>query len=306
MVRQLIASPLFLRRGPLSPLLCGRLLVRGGGTQVYDALKRTGWDGKEPIAATVVTVDPADGTIRGLRHETRGSLEGIKFNAKDLFAEADAGITVNMRFPDLATLTWISTGDSSRNQTAWVESSSNNTTFRRAGDEILLEADLIEAGIWKFSTRFTLVMADVDKVVLYGGVVPYSKAEIEAKAAAAGYTSSSASCPTLALRLFSVKAKPCNGRPIAFGPTELREDGLGFGHLPLIEGIGAGEVVFPTRDDLEEQLTAFLRERAPTFNVSLQRLEGMWGKRETFAAPPPPWAPCTSGPATGGPLSPQP
>jgi hypothetical protein len=85
--------------------------------------------------------------------------------------------------------------------------------------------------------------------------------------------------------------------------TPPRENGLGFGHLPLI---GAGEVIFPARDDLEEQLTAFLRDRAPTFNVSLPRLEGMWGEQETFTTPPPPWAPCASGPATGGPLFPQP
>ena len=84
MVRQTIASPMFTNRAALSPLMMGRLLVRGGGIQVDDALKRHGWDGKTPVATTVATLETGTGVIRGLRYETRGSLDPVKFQAKDL------------------------------------------------------------------------------------------------------------------------------------------------------------------------------------------------------------------------------
>ena len=57
MVRQMITSPLFTNRAGLYPLLMGQLLVRGGGIQVDDALKRHGWDGKTAVAITIVTLE---------------------------------------------------------------------------------------------------------------------------------------------------------------------------------------------------------------------------------------------------------
>ena len=185
---------------------------------------------------------------------------------------------------DLATLAWISTGEGARNQSAWVDSSQSKVTFKRGGTELTTDFELAEAGIGKFSTRFSLLPGAVDKMFLYGGIVPHSKADLDEMVKEAGSTLLSPNCPTVALKLLSIQGKTWVGRPIELGPKELSSDKVGFGHLPLIECIASGEITWPDSNELERQLTAFLRCGAPTYNVSLSRLAELYAKEETFTA----------------------
>ena len=59
MVRQTIASSLFLKRGPLSKAILSSLHIRGAGVQVDDALLRKEWDGQQAVVTSVMTADPA-------------------------------------------------------------------------------------------------------------------------------------------------------------------------------------------------------------------------------------------------------
>ena len=283
MAIQTIASALFARRGKMSQQQFGRLLIRGGGVQVADSLQRNGWNGREAIVSTVVTVEAASGAIRGLRYETRGKLEDIKFSAKDLFVGADPAAVITLSV-DLGTLTWISTGEGARNQSAWVDSSQSKVSYKRGGADLSTELELLEAGIGKFCVRFSLLPGAVDKMFLYGGIVPHSKADLDEMVKEAGSTLLSPNCPTVALKLLSIQGKTWVGRPIELGPKELSSDKVGFGHLPLIECIASGEITWPDSNELERQLTAFLRCGAPTYNVSLSRLAELYAKEETFTA----------------------
>ena len=88
---------------------------------------------------------------------------------------------------------------------------------------------------------------------------------------------------TVALKLLSQGARAWTGLPIMLCPTELPGDKVGFGHLPLIEAIGPGEVRFPDSDLLEEQLIAFLRASSPTHNVAVSRVNDLYERAETFS-----------------------
>ena len=88
--------------------------------------------------------------------------------------------------------------------------------------------------------------------------------------------------PTVALKLFKKAGKVTNGHPLVLLPAERPEDGLGLGHLPLLEVVGAQRPVFPGHDDIEEELTLFLRATIGTNNTSLPRLEGLFASPEVF------------------------
>ena len=110
MVRQIINSPIFSNRTGMSANLMSKLVVRGGGAKVDEALKRFGWNGTSPVIFTVLTAEIATGSIRGARFETRGGLDDIKFLATDLWQGSEAGISVTIRFPNLSILNWNATG----------------------------------------------------------------------------------------------------------------------------------------------------------------------------------------------------
>ena len=92
MVRQVIVSPLLEKRGPLSPNIWRKLLIRGGGAQVDEALKRNGWNGVKPVLTTVITSEVTTGVIRGVRFEAKGKLDDVKVQASDLWTDAETGI----------------------------------------------------------------------------------------------------------------------------------------------------------------------------------------------------------------------
>ena len=282
MVVQTIHSPRFLIRGKMTPVLFNRLLVRGGGVHVSDALRRHQWDGQQPYATTIITVDPTSGAIRGARWETRGNLGSVSFNAKDLFAGADPACTITLDFPDLGVLTWISEGDT-RNQSTWMDSSEWTTIIRKGEDVLSTEEEVTAAGVSKFCGRFTIMLGDqIDKCVIYFGAVPWSKADLIAKVETLGASVSSPNCPTIAVRLLSKAGKMWHGCPITMGPTESDSEKVGLGHLGLLEMIGAGPGTFPSGDDYEEELTTLLRRVAVTNNVALSRIEALYARPETF------------------------
>jgi hypothetical protein len=301
MGRQLIASGLFAARGKASRQQYGRLLVRGGGVPVADALVRTGWDGIKPVATTVITVDPSSGAVRGVRFETKGKLGDIKFKAKDLFVDALPDTTIHIAFDDIGALTWLATGDM-RNQSTWADSSSLAVRVFKGEVEIQEEQGKVDAGVKAFAVRFTLLPVAVDKAAIYLGAVPFSKANLSALCEAAGSTMMSPNCPTVAIRLFSRQGKLWNAHPIDLLPVELPEDKLGLGHLPLVEAIGAGLVVFPDADKFEEESVAILRNVSYTNNVSVERLPGLYDKADTFTTAPRAPAVCYEWPEYRGPI----
>ena len=285
MVRQVVSSPLFANRGRLSPLLMGRLLVRGGGVQIDDALKRHGWDGKEPVVTSVATIKVGTGVVRGMRFKMRGGLDPIKFPAKDLWVGARPDVNVALQFDNLGSLTWLNTSQDHRNQTAWVDSDQLGMTFTKTdGTTLSTEEELSGAGVGQSAVRFTVLPAAVDQMILYAGIIPFSKTVLEEKARAAGSDLTSPNCPTVALKLLYKQGKYWNGRPVLLCPTEQLADKAGLGHLPLLEAIGSGEASYPDTDELEKQLVSFLRASCPTNNVATARVFDLYDRPETFTS----------------------
>ena len=156
------------------------------------------------------------------------------------------------------------------------------TVFARNDGAELEDDEKEAAGIGKFALRFTLIPVAVDKVALSAGIVPFSKAVLQEKMTAAGSNLSSPHCPTIAVKLLHVQQKSWNARPIRLCPTEEPGDRVGFGHLPLIEAMGHGEITHPESDLLEQEVVAFLRACNPTNNVAAARLPVLYDNPAGF------------------------
>ena len=283
MPRLTIASSLFLKRGPLSKSILSSLHIRGSGVQVDDALLRKGWDGQQPVVTSVITVDPTTAKIRGTRYETRGAIAHVvKLKAADLWADAKEGIDVFIELDDLGIIKWVTEGDH-RNLSAWIEGKDLNVTLRK-GETVIQEAEKEENGVGSFVVRFTILPGDVGTSLLYAGALPCSKAELGEKLQEVGRTVDSPVIPTVALKLFKKAGKVTNGYPLVLLPAERPEDGLGLGHLPLLEVVGAQRPVFPGHDDIEEELTLFLRATIGTNNTALRptALQALFSSPEAF------------------------
>jgi hypothetical protein len=281
MAPQLVASTLFARKGRLSIAQMGRLLVRGGGQQVDDALLRFGVDGNEATLVTVATVDILSGAIKGMRYETRGALDEIKFKAQELWAGAEAGVTIKVNMGDLSVIIWQTQG-SFRNQSHWLEDDDLEVQVVK-GDGTEMGAEEKEAaGIKGFCIRFTVQQMTVDKAILNCGIVPFGKEELRVKVGESGNELSSPLIPTISIKLYCQKGKLQNGRPVRFVPVEEAKEAVGLGHLPFIEVIGPGAVKFPDHADLEREQIELLRGQAATNNVSAERLVEFFGTPEAF------------------------
>ena len=189
----MIASSLFSKRGKMSPSLMRSLMVRGSGIQVDDCLRRFGWDGAEGVIATVCNINSDTGTVTGVRFESRGKGPEVTFRAKDLWKGADDDISVKLSFSDLSQVKWKAQG-SSRNQSSWMDSTELVVSYFR-GEEVLdTRADLDAVSVGGFTVRPTVTPLKVDKIVLYGGILPLSKEDLEAKVAEAGLCQHTHSC----------------------------------------------------------------------------------------------------------------
>ena len=111
MVRRVIDSALFHERRNVPDGFLEAFLIRGGGAQVDDSLKKHGWNGVGPITTSVLTFDALSGAVRGHRYETRGTLPDVRFMARDLWPEARARVAVNIRISNLSTLNWMKVGE---------------------------------------------------------------------------------------------------------------------------------------------------------------------------------------------------
>ena len=285
MGRQIIASQLFAARGKPSRQQYGRLLVRGGGEPVADALTRMGWDGVKPVATTVIIVDPVSGAIRGARWVTKGQLGDVKVAAKEIFSNSPPDVTMILKFDDIGTLTWLATGEK-RNQTTWIDSSSLDVKVMQGENVITEQVDLDDLGVVNFAVRFTVLPITVDKVSLYLGAVPFSKTHLSTLCDQASITLSSPNLPTIGIKLHSLQGKLWNACPLSLLPVEQPEDKLGLGHLPLVEVIGGGQVVFPDPDLFEQESVTLLRNVAYTNNAAMGRIQGLYDTATTFTTAP--------------------
>ena len=70
--------------------------------------------------------------------------------------------------------------------------------------------------------------------------------------------------------------------PIPLAPTESSTDKVGFGHFPLLEAVGTGDVHLPDPNILEEQMTHLLRACHPPTIVSLAKLQEVLASSDAF------------------------
>ena len=253
--------------GKLSPMMLERLMIRGGGIHIDDALRRFGWEGEGPVGITIMTTDADTGMVAGVRLETRGVGPMVTFKARDLWAGAEAAASVTLKFGDLAVAKWKTEGGG-RNQCSWIDSADLEVSYKMSEGRMLETVGELEgANTGKFCVRLTLLPIAVDRLALYGGIVPLAKEDLEDKVVEAGLDMLSPMIPTVALKLRVTCNKPQNSYPVAFLPTEGANDRVGLGHFPLVETVGSTKPKLPETDDLEEQLCSFLRDVTPTNNM---------------------------------------
>ena len=271
-MRQVIASELFRSKGNLSKTMMRNLLVRGGGVQITDVLMRYGWEEEKPAATTVITLDSDSGSVRGVRYEVRGVGPTVTFRAKELWADANEKVTIKLKFDDLSKITWNSVGPI-RNQSLWMDRSELQFEATHDEDGALSDEDLEDNNIGGLCVRFTILPMKVDKVFMYGGLVPVSKGELEDRVKDRDLELSSPKIPTVAMKLMFLKGKWQNALPIDLLPREEAGDKVGLGHLPLLESIGSRNPVFPEHDKVAKELSLFLRGTTGTNNMNMARLQ---------------------------------
>ena len=270
----MILSPVFKAKGKLSVSMMRNLLVRGGGLQISDTLQRFGWNGEEPVVATVVTLEPDTGVIRGLRYETRGVGPEIKFKAKELWPSVTEDMLVKIKLTDLGIINWATVGEK-RNQSEWIDGETLNMEVLHQERGDLSQEELQELGGGGLSVRFTLLPVQQDKVFLYGGIIPLAKDELLEKLRGMEMEPSSPCVPTIAMKLHFSKGKLQNALPVDLMPAERVDDKVGLGVFPLLESVGAACPKFPDFDDLGSQLSKLLRMMHPTNNVKLGRMQSL-------------------------------
>ena len=180
MGRQTIVSPLFRNQGKLSPMMIKKLMIRGGGIHVDDCLQRMGWTPDKAVVTSVMTIDSSSGVIKGVRFESRGKGPNVRFKAKELWPSITEDVTMTIKITDLSRLPWLGTGEK-RNQTSWIEDQHMDFEAVHKERGTLTMDELREIGMDGFCTRFTLLPVKVDKVLLYGSILPMSKGALEEK-----------------------------------------------------------------------------------------------------------------------------
>ena len=207
----MIASPIFRARGHLSKITMRNLLMRGSGVVINDCLERHGWGRSDPVATTVVTLEPESRIVRGVRFETRGNGPEVKFKMSDLWSVVTENIEVRIKFDDFSIFPWVTTGEK-RNQREWLDSSDLDVDFVHSerGSIPLTELQDVDG----FSISFTLLPVRHDKVFLYGGIIPMSKENLLARLREAEVERSSPAIPTVALKLWFSKGKLQNALPL--------------------------------------------------------------------------------------------
>ena len=272
--RQAIVSPLFQNKGKLSPLMMKKLMVRGGGIQVNDALERFGWGSTSAVAMTVMTVDTYSGVIRGARFETRGLGPEVRFKAKDLWQESSGNVFVKIKMNDLSRLPWLGVGGT-RNQTEWIDSSNVDFEVEQRDRGTLDPKEYEAVHVKGFCLRFTLLPVKVDRAFLYGSIVPISKDSLMEKINEKGIEPSSALIPSIAMKLWVAKGKFQNGFPMDLLPLECETDKIGLGHLPLLECVGSTTPVLPEHDDVASQLALIMRNLNPMNNMNTPKVRSL-------------------------------
>ena len=122
---------------------------------------------------------------------------------------------MKLSFSDLSQVKWKAQG-SSRNQSSWMDSTELVVSYFR-GEEVLdTRADLDAVSVGGFTVRLTVTPLKVDKMVLYGGILPLSKEDLEAKLAEEEVDMDSPNIRTVALKLWQAKGRPHNGFPFSF------------------------------------------------------------------------------------------
>ena len=185
---------------------------------------------------------------------------------------------------DLSRLEWRSEG-STRNQTEWMDSSELDFEAKEKDRGVLSAVDLEELGIRGFSVRFTILPVSVDKVTLYGGIIPMSRVDLEAKLGEMETDLDSELIPTVAMKLGFARGKYQNGTLLDLLPAEEVSHGVGFGTFPLLETIGSAEPTFPESSDVAAELFAFLRGMSANNNMNPARLHNVFAAGTLAATP---------------------
>ena len=269
--RMMIGSNVFAAKGQLSLSMKMNLLVRGSGIAVNDCLLCHGWNGSDPVATTIMTIDPSNGTIRGVRFDMRGVGPLVKLKAKELWSTVKEDIDVMLKLNDLSTLPWLTMGEA-RNQTSWVDSKDMEVVAAHPERGLLSWAALEEMGAGGFSARFTVLPIAATKVLLYGGIIPMSKEELTEKTGELNLDLGSPFIPTIALKLGFRNRKLQNSLTLDLIPAEKPDDKVGLGTFPIFESVGTVSPKFPESEDVAEQLSLLLRRLPPTNNVNITRL----------------------------------
>ena len=280
---QTITSQIFSHHGKISNELLQKLTSRGIN-QSKAVLKNLGWDGVTPAATVVHTIEPGTSNIKGTRWHTVGRITDAAFLGKSLWPECDPNLLVTINV-DLNTVPWLMTGDH-RNFSVWMQDSALKPTYKDADDSLIDYEAATLLGAGHFCLRLSIVPVSVGKGLMYASLVPFLKDELHTIVTSAGCGLQSASIPTIALSLTSVKNKPVLALPIAMLTKEGLRDKVGLGLYPLFEHIGPGEVAYPDHEVMGEELFTFLRSVKSTNNVNIGRLTELFEDTDTFSREP--------------------
>ena len=119
MAAQLMASPVFEKRGPLGDQTRKDLAVRGAGTSIKDLMARWGWDGSGGAILPVASIEPGVGKIKGVRWFSAGLVMDGVVSLPSLFPGAPEDSTMHVVVQG-EKVEWPASGGSYRNVSQWM------------------------------------------------------------------------------------------------------------------------------------------------------------------------------------------
>ena len=266
-----IATILKGRRTPSEELMKS-MMVTGGSVTISDFLKeKQEWDSKTPICVPTITVS-SEGTITNSRWVVLGGLKTLSWPAKNVWAGAEADLNLVIRLDDLSIFEF-QAGPS--NYSFWLDRADLTVGLYEGKTPVGWE-EAEGRGVGGLAARAFVIPASTSEALLWVGVVPKSKEELENSL---GDDVNKYWVPQISLPIGARKGQAgsttSKAAKLDFLVKEDLETRVGMGVLPVIDSTAAniGQEKVPEGEDYKECLYRIMRSVKAPVNKSQKTIE---------------------------------
>ena len=256
----MIAASVFSGRKDPTTTMLNRLVVKGGNQQLKTFLDSSKYEGDEPVALPVFTLDTDTPKIKGARWYLQGKMSReVGFFTKDLF-EGKTG-KIFIKIDDLRIFAF-PTNSTDSNVSAWIDSEALQVRWIEDKESITRE-EAEEDEIANFSVRACLQPETSNTALLWLAIVPLGKDDLIKKRPADYNTRK---CPQIHLGIGPRSNPGQRSLSIRLAVAEGKREHCGYGIFPALESLSSDAALLPPAKDIREALHLHMRQ-AKGFNT---------------------------------------